>query len=295
MFPPSQQRAASPPAGGHGDSDPVTRLPTRRQFLDLLGEEIEGLGAGNGSLAVLLVDLDGFRRINRDLGHGVGDQLLFSAGRRLLAAVRGDDVVARAGGDEFVVLSRGLAAGSDVVDLAAAILSAFDDPFDLGVEVLTATASVGVVVTDQPDAAAESLVGDAEAALERDRSGTRRFEVFDAGAPRADPLPGRDRPRAGGRPRLPTRSRSTTSRSSTSHPAGSPRSRPWPAGTIPSAGAISPELFVPIAEESGCVGELLTRLLAHAARDFPRSPPAIRRGRSRSRSTSPPASSPPIR
>ena len=179
MFPPSQQRAASPPAGGHGDSDPVTRLPSRRQFLDLLGEEIEGLGAGNGSLAVLLVDLDGFRRINRDLGHGVGDQLLFSAGRRLLAAVRGDDVVARAGGDEFVVLSRGLAAGSDVVDLAAAILSAFDDPFDLGVEVLTATASVGVVVTDQPDAAAESLVGDAEAALERDRSGTRRFEVFD--------------------------------------------------------------------------------------------------------------------
>ena len=122
MFPPSQQRAASPPAGGHGDSDPVTRLPSRRQFLDLLGEEIEGLGAGNGSLAVLLVDLDGFRRINRDLGHGVGDQLLFSAGRRLLAAVRGDDVVARAGGDEFVVLSRGLAAGSDVVDLAAAIL-----------------------------------------------------------------------------------------------------------------------------------------------------------------------------
>ena len=68
MLPSSQQRAASPPAGGHGDSDPVTRLPSRRQFLDLLGEEIEGLGAGNGSLAVQLVDLDGFRRINRDRG-----------------------------------------------------------------------------------------------------------------------------------------------------------------------------------------------------------------------------------
>jgi diguanylate cyclase (GGDEF)-like protein len=268
VFPPSQQRAASPPAGGHGDSDPVTRLPSRRQFLDLLGEEIEGLGAGNGSLAVLLVDLDGFRRINRDLGHGVGDQLLFSAGRRLLAAVRGDDVVARAGGDEFVVLSRGLAAGSDVVDLAAAILSAFDDPFDLGVEVLTATASVGVVVTDQPDAAAESLVGDAEAALERDRSGTRRFEVFD------EELRERIRYRAGiGRELAAALAADEIAFHyqpivdiASGRVASVEALARW---HHPQRGAISPELFVPIAEESGCVGELLTRLLAHAARDFP--------------------------
>lgn len=268
MIPPSAQPVASPAPIAAGEPDPVTGLPDRRRFLDLLAAEVDGLGERPGSVAVLLVDLDGFRRINRDLGHVVGDRLLFSAGRRLLSAVRSGDVVARAGGDEFVVMSRSPSGSSRVVDLAESILAAFDDPFDLGVEVITVTASVGVVVSDRPGAPAESLVGDAEAALERNRRGSRRFEVFDeqlreriryraeigrelAAALAADELAFHYQPIvdiASGR------IASVEALARWHHP---------------ERGAISPELFVPIAEETGCAQELLERLLDHAAAEFP--------------------------
>ena len=75
---------------------------------------------------MLFVDLDDFRRINRDRGHGVGDELLFSAGRRIVSAVGGADVVARAGGDEFAVMSFGMQRSVDVVELGTRILEAFD-------------------------------------------------------------------------------------------------------------------------------------------------------------------------
>ena len=268
MIPPSAQPVASPAPIAAGEPDPVTGLPDRRRFLDLLAAEVDGLGERPGSVAVLLVDLDGFRRINRDLGHVVGDRLLFSAGRRLLSAARSGDVVARAGGDEFVVMSRSPSGSSRVVDLAESILAAFDDPFDLGVEVITVTASVGVVVSDRPGAPAESLVGDAEAALERNRRGSRRFEVFDeqlreriryraeigrelAAALAADELAFHYQPIvdiASGR------IASVEALARWHHP---------------ERGAISPELFVPIAEETGCGQELLERLLDHAAAEFP--------------------------
>ena len=272
MNPPELPAPAAPAAGqdaaGRADPDALTRLPTRRQFLDRLGEEIESLGEGSGSIAVLLVDIDGFRRVNRDFGHAIGDQLLFSAARRLLSAVRSDDVVARAGGDEFVVMSRGLAAGSDVVDLAGPILAAFDDPFDLGVEVVTATVSVGVVVSDGPDASAESLVGDAEAALERNRSGSRRFEVFDEELReriRYRAEIGRELSAALAADQLVFHYQPIVDIASGRVASVEVLAR-W---HHPERGAISPELFVPIAEESGCVGDLLGRLLAHASADFP--------------------------
>jgi diguanylate cyclase (GGDEF)-like protein len=264
---PSPKRVASPPAAGR-DHDPATGLPTRREFLDRLGDEIAAAGDRPGSIAVLLVDLDGFRRINRDHGHATGDRLLFSAGRRLLGAIGDGDLVARAGGDEFVVMSAGIRGSSAVVELAQAIIAAFDDPFDLGAEELTVTASVGLVVSGEDDASAETLVGDAEAALERDRSGIRRFEIFDA------ELRERIRYRAG------------IGRDLAAALAADELAFHYQpivdiaSGRIVSVeilarwhhrgrGAISPELFVPIAEESGCGGELLERLIAHAAADFP--------------------------
>ena len=268
-FPGQAVGAASQPAPGRDEPDPLTRLPTRRQFLARLGEQIDALEAAPGSVAVLLVDVDGFRRINRDLGHVVGDQLLFSAGRRLISAVRTGDLVARAGGDEFVVMSPGLGNGSEVVELANRILAAFDDPFDLGFEELTATASVGLVVADEPGVRAEALVTDAESALERDRSGVRRFEVFDAEL----------------RERIRYRAEIGRELAAALEADGIDfHYQPIvdiASGRIASVealarwhhadrGAISPELFVPIAEETGSGGDLLDRLLQHVGTDFPR-------------------------
>ncbi len=261
--------AADHPAATTAEPDPLTRLPTRRQFLDRLGEGIAALEHTEGSIAVLLVDIDGFRRVNRDLGHVVGDQLLFSAGRRLLSAVRAGDLVARAGGDEFVVMSGGLSNGAEVVELAGAIMSAFDDPFDLGFEELTATVSVGVVVTDESSVRAESLVTDAESALERDRSGTRRFEVFDAELReriRYRAEIGRELAAALEADEVAFHYQPIVDIASGRIASVEALAR-W---HHPERGAISPELFVPIAEETGSGGDLLNRLLAHAAVDFPR-------------------------
>jgi len=260
------KRVAGPPGGG-GETDPVTGLPDRRRFLADLAAELAGLGEQPGSVAVLLADLDGFRRVNRDLGHDAGDLLLFSAGRRLLSAVRPGDLVARAGGDEFVVLSR-LRSSSDVADLATSILTAFDDPFDLDAEVVTVTASVGVVVSDAPDAVPESLVGDAEAALERDRSGARRLEVFD------EELRDRIRYRAEiGRELAAALAADEVTFHyqpivdiATGRVASVEALARW---HHRERGAISPELFVAVAEEAGVGSELLACLLDHAARDFP--------------------------
>ena len=160
--------------------DPLTRLPNRLEFLEELGATLATLPGADGSVTVFFVDLDGFRRVNRDRGHGVGDELLFAAARRIVSAVGAGDVVGRAGADEFAVMSCDRADSGAVAALGNRLLSAFDDPFDLGEEPLDCTVSIGVAASSDPECRPESLVGEAEAALERVPDGTRRFELFDA-------------------------------------------------------------------------------------------------------------------
>jgi diguanylate cyclase (GGDEF)-like protein/PAS domain S-box-containing protein len=84
--------------------DPLTGAMSRRRFQQALDERIEQARAEGGSLAVLLLDVDNFKRINDSFGHGVGDEVLVAVARRLRQAARDDDLVARYGGEEFVVL-----------------------------------------------------------------------------------------------------------------------------------------------------------------------------------------------
>jgi diguanylate cyclase (GGDEF)-like protein len=158
--------------------DPVTGLPTRRGFLGRLGEAL-GL-IGERHVAVLFIDIDGFRRINRDLGHGVGDELLFSAARRIRGAARSGDILARAGGDEFALLCCDLDSPDELVELGRRISDSFADPFELSGQVFSCSVSVGAAITGDGTTRPESLVTDAEAALERAPAGRGRFEVFDA-------------------------------------------------------------------------------------------------------------------
>jgi diguanylate cyclase (GGDEF)-like protein/PAS domain S-box-containing protein len=119
----SRGRRRTPP-----DHDPLTHLRTRSAVVaDLTAR----LGAASGLLGVLTCDLDRFRVVNESLGHAVGDEVLIGVARRLLAGVRGDDVVARLGDDEFVVVLGGLTDTEEAVDVARRLTRSLAAPIQV--------------------------------------------------------------------------------------------------------------------------------------------------------------------
>jgi len=106
-----------------------------------------GASAGDAnSSALLFIDLDRFKLVNDSLGHAVGDELLVAVGARLEGGVREDDVVARIGGDEFVVLLRSIRGTGDAELLAAHLHAVLSTPFDVGGRTLYVTASIGIAI-----------------------------------------------------------------------------------------------------------------------------------------------------
>ena len=130
--------------------DPLTGLANRALLHDRLSRAVDSVRRA-GALAVLFVDLDGFKLVNDSYGHHTGDQLLRAVAGRLRDAVRPEDTVARFAGDEFVVLCEGLPAERSAVGLAERVLRALTPPVRLGFGELTVTASVGVAVRDAAD------------------------------------------------------------------------------------------------------------------------------------------------
>jgi diguanylate cyclase (GGDEF)-like protein/PAS domain S-box-containing protein len=162
--------------------DALTGLPNRSLFMDRLGKALARIDRSGAMIALLFIDLDRFKVVNDSLGHAAGDALLLAAAERLRTSVRGHDTVARFGGDEFVVLCEGLDAEQDVFIVAERIITAFSRPFSLDGAEVSASASVGITVTRDPHAEADSLLRDADAAMYRAKDGGRgRFELFDRG------------------------------------------------------------------------------------------------------------------
>ena len=161
--------------------DGLTQLPNRALFEDRLGQALARDKQASHSTAVLLVDIDRFKRINDRLGHAAGDQLLVAAGRRLAAAVPPGDTVARLGGDEFAVLSEWVGGERDAVALAEHIAAALAVPFDLDDRSLAITVSVGVAVFPPGGTATpQTALYDADAAMYRAKDrGRRRIELAD--------------------------------------------------------------------------------------------------------------------
>jgi diguanylate cyclase (GGDEF)-like protein len=122
--------------------DEITGLPNRRYL-----EEHLRLGrSGAGSAAILFVDLDGFKSVNDRFGHAVGDRLLREVGERLRSSVRAEHVVARYGGDEFVIVAEGL--DGSAAELAERLRRRIEEPYDAVPEHVAISASIGFSVTD---------------------------------------------------------------------------------------------------------------------------------------------------
>jgi diguanylate cyclase (GGDEF)-like protein/PAS domain S-box-containing protein len=133
------------------EHDSLTGLPNRRRMQDVLGSSLR-----NEPVAVLFVDLDGFKPVNDAHGHATGDELLRQVAERLGACVREQDVLARVGGDEFVMLMPGVVNPADAEAMSARFRAAVDAPFLVGGVEVRIGASVGVhlaTLTDDPDQA----------------------------------------------------------------------------------------------------------------------------------------------
>ena len=161
--------------------DPLTGLPNRHLFLEHLARAILRARERDDYLfAVLFLDLDRFKLVNDGLGHHVGDELLGVVARRIRAALRAEDTVARFGGDEFAVLLTDIGDPALADGAAERIQRAIAAPVNLdGYEVFT-SASIGIALSSSAYGRPEYLLRNADMAMYRAKAaGTGRHEVFD--------------------------------------------------------------------------------------------------------------------
>jgi diguanylate cyclase (GGDEF)-like protein len=231
--------------------DGLTGLANRTLFADRVGQALRRTVRGGGSVAVLSIDVEGFRAVNDDLGHAAGDALLREVAARLRGAVRADDTVARLGGDEFAVLVEQSGDAEDEAGATAArVREVLSAPLVLHGTPLTVSVGIGIAV-GRGDADAQALVADADLALaaaEREGRGrTRCFEPHlraeaeearDLERALRAALPGRDL-RLAYQPVVDLGSRRVT---------GFEALLRW---DDPRLGRVGPDRFVPVAEAAG--------------------------------------------
>lgn len=160
--------------------DALTGLANRTLLHERLGEAIGRAQRGEGSIAVLCLDLDGFKAVNDLHGHTAGDQLLRKVGGRLLSNVREIDTVARTGGDEFIVVQEIQADHIAVRTLAERLTALLAEPYDLdGNGTLgVVTASIGVALYPDDGASSEELLRNADTALYRAKWAGKNHAAF---------------------------------------------------------------------------------------------------------------------
>jgi diguanylate cyclase len=160
--------------------DPLTGLPNRSLVVDRIGQALARSERHDCSVAVLFFDVDRFKVVNDSLGHSAGDALLVLVVDRLKSLLRPGDTMSRLGGDEFLVVCEEVADLDQARHVAERLSHAFSAPFLLGEREMFATASLGIAIGRAPDATADSLLRDADAAMYRAKErGRARYEVFD--------------------------------------------------------------------------------------------------------------------
>jgi diguanylate cyclase (GGDEF)-like protein len=160
--------------------DPLTGLPNRAWVGKCLPDAVARVSAGSKSLAVLFVDLDGFKAVNDTFGHAAGDELLQIVARRLKVAVRPGDHVARLGGDEFIVILENLQGTAEASQVAARVLQAFHAGVAIGAGTASVGASVGISMCPGDAQDVDTLLRHADIAMyEVKTRGKNDYRFFD--------------------------------------------------------------------------------------------------------------------
>ncbi len=161
--------------------DPLTGLPNRRLFLDRLKQDVKHAKRSSVPLALLFLDLDGFKEVNDWLGHEAGDRLLCDVAKRLVDCVREDDTVARLGGDEFTVVITAAKRRKDVEHVAQTIIDALAKPFQSDQEPVQISVSIGISFYPQDASSSLVLLNAADHAMYGAKeSGSNRMCFYDA-------------------------------------------------------------------------------------------------------------------
>ncbi|HJU27163.1 MAG TPA: diguanylate cyclase [Rhodanobacteraceae bacterium] len=145
--------------------DGLTDLPNRKLFDERLQAALKRAARELEVLALLYIDVDGFKHVNDNLGHGAGDRLLHEVAQRIASCVRETDTVGRMGGDEFVVLLTGVTSARQATLVAEKILSALRWPFELPEGHATISASIGIALSPEHGVGAQQLVREADRAM----------------------------------------------------------------------------------------------------------------------------------
>ena len=163
-------------------NDPLTGLANRRLLADRMEMALVHARRNKSAMAVVYLDLDGFKQINDTLGHGVGDALLKMAAERLVATVRAEDTVARLGGDEFI-LALWHVSGIDYAATAALrAIEAVSKPYDIEGNTVSITISAGVSIYPVHGDNADTLMKSADLALyEAKAAGRNAYRIATAG------------------------------------------------------------------------------------------------------------------
>ena len=255
--------------------DALTALPNRRYFEDALCRAVEPR-AGQSAFAVLCLDLDHFKPVNDTLGHLVGDKLLRAVAKRLLANVRETDILARLGGDEFAVLQTSIRGPEQTATLAERLVTTLAEPFDIDDHRIVVGVSVGVAIAPGAGGDGMELLRNADLALYCSKSeGRGRYRFFEA------EMHARAQLRHDFERDL---------RSGLSANQFELHYQPLinvQAGTIsgfeallrwnhPVRGRVSPAEFIPIAEETGLIGQIGSWVLKEACREAATWPDNVR-------------------
>lgn len=160
--------------------DALTQLPNRVLLADRLNQAIATSNRNNNSLAVLFLDLDGFKAVNDTYGHSLGDHLLVTISHRLKATMREGDTLARLGGDEFIAVLTGLNNAVEHKLLVRRLLEAASEPVAIEGKLLQLSASIGLTLYPADNSAPDQLIRNADQAMYRAKqAGKNCYQVFD--------------------------------------------------------------------------------------------------------------------
>jgi diguanylate cyclase (GGDEF)-like protein/PAS domain S-box-containing protein len=256
--------------------DALTGLPNRAVFIDHLARQVERAAASNEPVAVLCIDLDGFKAVNDIHGHPTGDELLAGVALRLRAVVRGNELVARLGGDEFAIVQQSGSQPTHAGLLSERIIAALEEPFEVAGQSARISASIGVAVFPADAANPTDLIKNADMALYRAKaegSGlTRFYEAAMDEALRQRRQLQADLREAIGNGELAVHYQPLADMESGSI-LGFEALLRW---QHPQLGPISPEVFIRLAEESGFITRLGEWVLREACAEAARWKPPLK-------------------